>query len=99
MRTIALTPGTPSPLTYVKEDNTFYGTEREIPFDTSYKVTNLKTGRSEQFDFVQSTGSEWDPKTRWIYKSPSGISLVISNDEEITALRADAYLKAKLQTN
>ena len=97
MTTINLSRGSKSnPLTFNKEDKTFYGTEREIPFDTSYEVKNLSTGASEVFSFVESTGSEWDPKTRWIYKSKSGLVLVISNDPQITKMRSDAYLKAKI---
>ena len=98
MRTINLTPGAVSnTLTFNKEDNTFYGTERDIPFDTSYEVKNTVSGQSEVFDFIESTGSEWDPKTQWIYKNKTGLSLIISNDERITKIREEAYLKAKLR--
>lgn len=97
MITINLTPGAVSnPLKFNKANNTFYGTERDIQFDTSYEVKNTVSGQSEIFDFVESTGSEWDPKTQWIYKNKTGLSLIISNDERITKIREQQYLRAKL---
>ena len=97
MTTINLFPGSKNnPLTFNRGDKTFYGSEREIPFDTSYEIKNNSTGASEVFNFVESTGSEWDPKTRWIYKNKSDLFLVISNDPEITNMRSESYLKSKI---
>ena len=97
MTTINLNPNSNNnPLTFNKKHNAFYGTEKDIPFDTSYEVKNVVSGRSEIFEFVESTGSEWDPKTQWIYKSKSGISLIICNDERITNMRANNYFASKL---
>ena len=94
---ILMTPGSQSnPLAFKKEDNTFYGSERDIRFDTSYEVKNVTTGKSEIFDFKQSTGPEFDPDTKWLYESKSGIKLVIGNDPRITKASAKAYLDHKL---
>jgi len=100
MRIISISPGSSNnPVIFNKEDNTFYGNERNIPFDTTYEIKNMVSGKSEIFEFSHSTGSEFDPKTQWVYKSKSGINLVVGNDEKITNLRAENYLNAKLRKN
>jgi hypothetical protein len=71
--------------------------ERGIPFGTSYVIKNPNTGGTKKFEFTHSTGAEFDPKTRWIYKSEDGIVLEVCNDEEMTKIAADVYLKAKLK--
>ena len=84
MRTIEISKDSKKKLlSYDKDDNTFYGSEKDIPFDTSYKVVNIDTNQSRLFEFTHSTGPEFDPKTQWIYKnSDSNIRLIISNDAE-----------------
>ena len=79
-----------------KQAGVFYVDGRNIRFDTSYEVVNPMTGGSMIFDFKESTGSEWDPKTVWIYKSEEGYELRLSN-EDVTPAHAEAYLEAKLR--
>ena len=38
-------------------------------FDTQYLLFNPKTGNRVVFDFVYSTGSEWNINTKWMYQS------------------------------
>lgn len=85
------------PYVYNDERKTFVMGENGIPFGTSYVIKNPKTGGSKQFKFTHSTGPEFDPKTRWVYKSEDGIQLEICNDTEMTKNAADNYLKAKLR--
>ena len=97
MKIISLTPGSKSnPLIYSKRDNAFYGTEKSIPFDITYTVKNTVTKNSEIFEFAYSTGPEFDPDTQWVYKSNSGIRLIVCNDAEITRIRGELYLKHKI---
>lgn len=65
------------------------------PFDTRYTVVNNK-GKEKVFDLSGSTGSEWEPDTKWIYKSEDGWTLEVSQDAELTKKRAKAYLNHKL---
>lgn len=83
-------------LKYNKETNTFVGSEKDIRFATQYNVFNPKTGISRMFDLVNSTGPEFDPNTKWVYKSKEDVVLEICNDKEITARNAEMYLKAKM---
>jgi hypothetical protein len=82
---------------YLKDEKKFKMSEKDVSFDTSYVITNSKTGGKMQFDFSHSTGSEFDPKTCWIYKSNEGYTLEVCNDEAITAERERAYLNSKLR--
>jgi len=84
-------------LTYSTSTKTFYGSEKDIRFDTEYEVTSSETGNSRTFKFKRSTGPEFDPNTKWIYESECGLSLIISNDKEITERNAANYLAAKLR--
>lgn len=83
--------------TMVFKDKTFYVNEKDTPgFATSYKVFNPKTGKYAEFELSHSTGSEWDPKTIWIYKNKElNLELHISQDPDITKIRANNYLKNK----
>ena len=81
---------------YNKETKTFIADGRKIQFDTSYTITNPKTQKEMKFDFKESTGSEWDPKTLWIYKSEEGFILNLTN-EDVTPDHAKAYLESKLR--
>lgn len=71
--------------------------EKGIPFGTSYVVKNPKTNGSKTFNLSHSTGSEFDVKTKWVYKSEDGISLEVCNDAEMTKIAAHNYLEAKLK--
>lgn len=83
---------------YDAENFVFTMSEKDIPFATEYKVVNPKTGGSMEFTFSHSTGPEFDPKTRWVYKSPDKtVTLEVCNDPKITEAAAAAYLTAKLR--
>lgn len=82
---------------YNVETKTFTMSEKDVRFDTQYNIKNLKTGNSELFDFVHSTGPEFDPNTKWIYKSQTGLTLEVCNDKEITEQLAKNYLEHKLK--
>jgi len=58
-------------------------------------VLNENTGGAMEFHFDHSTGSEWCPTTKWIYKSKEGLELHVGN-QEVTANQANAYLQAKI---
>jgi hypothetical protein len=81
---------------YVKA-GVLYVSEKDAIFDTEYEVVSNLTGVFKRFKFTESTGSEFDPKTEWIYKSEEGYELRICNDVETTRKQAEAYLKAKLR--
>lgn len=80
---------------YNTETKTITVSGKDVPFDTSYVVKNPKTNGEVMFELSHSTGSEWDPKTMWVYKSKEGITLKIGNDD-VTPAHANAYLQAKL---
>jgi hypothetical protein len=69
--------------------------EKDIKFDTEYEIRSARTGRVETFRFSHSTGSEWDPKTEWVYVNGGGIEFRVCNDPVITAQLAADYLKSK----
>jgi hypothetical protein len=98
MRTIEISKDSKkNVLSYNKDNKTFYGSEKDIPFDTSYKVVNTDTNQSRLFEFTHSTGPEFDPKTQWVYKnSDSNIQLIISNDAEISRINGENYMKSKI---
>jgi len=79
-----------------KEASTILISGREVPFATTYNVISPTTRVGKVFEFSHSTGTEYDPKTCWIYKSDDGVVLSVSNDEEMTKRAAEQYLKAKL---
>lgn len=82
------------------KNNTFFVNERDTRFDTSYDVYNPESGKYVTFDLSHSTGSEWDPKTIWIYKNKKlNLELHISQDPDITNIRANNYLNHKLKNN
>ena len=83
-------------LSYNSETKTFSGSEKEIPFDTTYTVKNEKTGIQKDFEFSHSTGPEFHPDTKWIYKNEE-LTLEICNDAKITQTRATNYLNAKMR--
>jgi len=80
---------------YHKLQKLFSMSEKDVTFDTSYKVVNPKTNNSVVFNFTHSTGPEFDPETKYIYKSDDGLTLEVCNDKKITAIRAQNYLEAK----
>ncbi len=71
--------------------------EGQVLFDTTYEIINPKSGGRMKFEFLHSTGPEFNPMTRWIYyNSDKSVSLEVSNDPEITRRAAEAYMKGKL---
>ena len=80
---------------YHKLQKLFSMSERDVTFDTSYEIVNPKTGNSVVFNFTHSTGPEFDPETKYIYKSDDGLTLEVVNDKHITKVRAQMYLEAK----
>ncbi len=60
-----------------------------------------QTGVEKTFKFSHSTGPEFDPDTKWVYHAGSKVegnlfTLIVHNEKELTAARAQAYLQAKL---
>ena len=96
MRIIYITPGKTKPLVFDKKTNAFYGNEKDIPFSIVYQIINIISKNSEVFKLSYSTGPEFDPETKWIYKSTtSEIQLVICNDFKITTRNEESYLRHK----
>lgn len=82
---------------YDKKNKTFQVSEVHAGgFATVYRVLNPKTGEHKDFELSHSTGPEFDPKTRWVYKS-GDLTLEVCNDEYVTEIQARNYLKAKLR--
>lgn len=87
------------PFSYSEAHRSFLFSERDIPFRTEYEVFNPKTGETVTFKFSHSTGSEFDPATKWIYWNiDKNIRLEVSNDPEMTAIAAENYLRAKTRS-
>ena len=74
--------------------NTFFVNGKDVKFDTLYMMINEKTGNKKLFSFTESTGSEWDVHTKWIYQSADGYILEVGN-EDITQQMIDNYVEAK----
>lgn len=80
---------------YDKSTKTITVSERDVSFATTYKVISHRTGAEKVFEFDHSTGPEFDPNTKWIYKSADGLTLAVANDATMTAAAAEQYLEAK----
>jgi len=75
--------------------------ESQLPFDTEYTIHSPQTGVEKEFRFSHSTGPEFHPDTKWVYHAGSKVegnlfTLIVHNEKELTAARAQAYLQAKL---
>ena len=80
---------------FVLKANTFHISGKEVTFATTYKLVNPATNGSMEFDLSHSTGSDWDPKTVWVYKSKcEKYELHVGNDD-VTPQHAQRYLDAK----
>jgi hypothetical protein len=79
-----------------KPSKTFSVKGKGIPFGTRYELVNQKTDNFSIFNFVESTGSEWDPNTIWKYENSDGFSLHVGN-EYVNKMHKDAYLMGKLR--
>lgn len=82
---------------YEAERKCFVISEKDVPFATSYVVKNPQTGVEKTFNFTHSTGGEFDPKTRWVYKTEDNLLLEVCNDATMAKEAAQNYLKAKLR--
>lgn len=82
---------------YIVIGGVIHVSEREVPFDTKYDVISPKTGVQKRFQFKESTGSEFDPKTEWVFKSDDGYEFRVCNDKRMTKWAAENYLNHKLQ--
>jgi len=83
---------------YNKETKTFTVNGNAVQFATEYTLHNPKTGGQRKFNFSYSTGSEWDPKTRWVYKSDGDEEFTLEvGNQDVTSRQVDAYLQAKTQ--
>lgn len=74
----------------------FFINGKDVRFATTYELENEKTGKTKTFEFFESTGSEWDVNTIWIYKSEDGFTLEVGN-EEVTKEMINNYLDAKIR--
>lgn len=84
---------------FTRDNMTLHVSEKDIPFATSYTVINPKSGNSMIFDFIKSTGAEFDPETIWIYKSSDDeITMKVYNERVKTVIGAGHYLRAKLNS-
>lgn len=81
---------------YNPQTKTFSMSEKGMPFSTTYEIKNTETGKTKKFEFSHSTGPEFDPNTKWIYKCDD-LTLEVCNDAKITAILAQNYLNAKLR--
>lgn len=80
------------------KNSTFFVNEKDTTFDMSYIVLNPDTGKMLVFELSHSTGPEFDPKTIWVYKNKDlNLELHISQDPNITKVRANNYLNHKLK--
>lgn len=76
------------------KSKTFFADGKDVPFATSYRIQNPVTGIGRNFNFVEATGSEWDPSTIWIYKTETkDLTLKVLN--YVPEGAAEAYLAAK----
>jgi len=84
-----------SKFSYNKDTKTFKVKGGDVQFAMDYELVNLKTGKGMVFTLSHSTGSEWDPTTKWIYKSADKKFTLEVGNEEVTPAHAEAYAKSK----
>ncbi len=86
-----------TPYSYNKDTKVFSFSEKDVPFASTYEVLNPQTGNKVSFDLSHSTGPEFHPDTKWVYKNKqSDVTVEVCNDALITKLRGLAYLDHKL---
>jgi hypothetical protein len=81
---------------YEADRKCFVVSEKDVRFATTYMLIST-SGAQKKFDFTHSTGSEWDPNTRYIYKSDNDLLLEVCNDADMVKEAAKNYLEAKLR--
>ena len=69
--------------------------EKNVKFGASYRLWNPLTNFGKVFNFSHSTGPEFNPDTKFIYKSEDGFTLEVQNDKELTTKRSQMYLESK----
>ena len=86
----------PAKHVYIEADKKFTMSEKDVPrFDTEYKILNSKTDGGMNFKFDHSTGSEFEPDTKWVYLSEEGYTLEVCNDPKMTEEAKKNYIKGK----
>jgi len=85
----------PKIVSYNKETKTFSINEKNVQFAIEYTATNPETGKSKLFVFTHSTGPEFDPSTKWIYRNNEGLILEVCNDPTMVKIAAKSYYDAK----
>jgi hypothetical protein len=81
---------------YEADRKCFVISEKDVRFATTYMLIST-SGAQKKFDMTHSTGSEYDPNTRYVYKSEDGLLLEVCNDAEMVKTAAANYLAAKLR--
>jgi hypothetical protein len=98
MINIEIDPNKPGKVVYDSKATVFHASEKDLKFDTTYRIRNTNSGKHRDFHFVHSTGPEFDPNTTYVYKeNDNGLELHVHNDPEVTKKAAAAYLEAKTQ--
>jgi hypothetical protein len=82
---------------YEADRKCFVVSEKDVSqFATTYMLIST-SGAQKKFDMTHSTGSEWDPNTRYVYKSEDGLLLEVCNDAQMFKTAAANYLAGKLK--
>ena len=81
-------------ISYNASNKTFSVSGKRVKFGTTYTLINDLTGNTMDFNLSHSTGSEWEPGTKWVYKNENGYTLEVGNDD-VTPKHAENYLRAK----
>lgn len=84
-----------SELKYNAKTKTFAISGKAVKFDTTYRIFNTETLNEQVFEFKQSTGSEWDPNTIWIYESVNKEYILAVGNGDVTEAHRHAYAVAK----
>ena len=79
---------------YEADRKCFVVSEKDVRFATTYMLIST-SGAQKKFDMTHSTGNEFDPNTRYVYKSEDGLLLEVCNDADMVKTAAANYLAAK----
>jgi len=82
-------------ISYNASTKTFSVSGKRVKFGTKYTLVNSLTGNTMDFWLSHSTGSEWEPETKWVYQNEEGYTLEVGNDD-VTSKHAENYLRAKI---
>jgi len=81
-------------ISYNATTKTFSVSGKRVKFGTKYTLVNDLTGNTMDFYLSHSTGSEWEPETKWVYHSGKGYILEVGNDD-VTPQTVTEYLRGK----